>query len=192
MSTVLSKPETGNTYVDHLQALSDSQQTTLDWLVIAHNDPAMVRRVAEVVGSDTTAILEIPQADWDLEGDKTTEAIQWAIEAGEVKHLLLVGHSKAITNQNPPSGLGDTTSTGDQYPTKATSQRLFDGVKRVHDQTQLSKAEFAEQVTKLCEIESVQDGIASGQLQLHALFYLAQCGTFLVFDIPSQEYRTLG
>ncbi len=160
-----------------------------DWLVIAHPDSAMLDRLCEAIGADESMLLPIAQRDWNLDRSELRETVQWSAEFGNAKRILLVGHSQggpqeqAWTNDKPTHPTRDGAS---RY-----GGRLMDGVIRVQQRLQQAKDHFVEQLNQLCEIVEVQDQIAKGQLDLVALFYIAETGAFLKFDLASQSFEPL-
>lgn len=176
----------------HLQSVIEAKQSDVEWLVITHNDPMMIRRLSAVIDENSSAVLQMPQSNWDLDGFALPEAVKWSIAEAGVKHLLLLGHSMGATSETAglPAAAGPQ-ATAVSKDTQSSYSRLLEGARGVQMEISHSKAHFADQVAHLCEIEEVQDAIADGRLHLHCLFYVAQSGTFLLFDIVQQQFQAL-
>lgn len=192
MSTVALESKTDSPYLASLQSLFEDKPPTLQWLVIAHNDPALIRRLSEVVDDESAAMLQIPQSSWDLEAEDLPVAVKWSIDVARVERLLLVGHSQAAPQGESASWIGDDLATVEPADSLQSSyQRLLGGANQVQHAIQQSKDHFAAQVSHLCEIEEVQRALVEGRLKLHTLFYVSQGGTFLLFDLVTQTFRPL-
>ncbi len=192
MSTAAPEYKTDSPYLASLQSLFEDRQPTLQWLVIAHNDPALVRRLSEVVDNESAAMLQIPQSSWDLDRGDLPVAVKWSIDVARAERLLLVGHSQAAPQPESASWIGDELVAVEPADSLQSSyQRLLGGANQVQHEIQQSKDHFAAQVAHLCEIEEVQRALAEGRLQLHALFYVSQGGTFLLFDLVTQTFKPL-
>jgi hypothetical protein len=152
----------------------------------------MLRQLAEVIDEKSAAMLRIPQDNWGLNGSALPEAVKWSICEAGVKHLLLLGHSSGDRPELSVSAAEDRFAATVPMSAKQSSyDRLLEGAQGVQEQTRRSKAQFVQQVGHLCEIAEVQDAISDGRLQLHALFYVAHSGTFLLFDLVNQQFHAI-
>ncbi len=168
------------------------KRPSLEWLVIAHNAPAMVRRVMEVVNRNSAAVLQAPQSAWDFDADSLSQAIAWSVSNANLQHLLVVGHSQAMPHDERASPAGDGLGVLPLPGCKQSSgDRLLDRVERVQAQIQRSKDHYAQQISRLCGLREVREGLTQGRLQLHCLFYIAESGSFLLFDFVNQTFDPL-
>ncbi len=71
------------------------------------------------------------------------------------------------------------------------STHLLRGAKRAQDLLRRAKYHFVDQVNELCEIPEVQHRLSEGKLQVDGLFYVAESGTFLLYDITNHTFRPL-
>ncbi len=94
MSFAVIESDTNGDNRARLQSMSENNQATLKWLVIAHSDPLMTHRLSEVVSDQSAVMLSIPQFHWDFDADALRETLEWSLSDAGVKHLLLVGHSQ--------------------------------------------------------------------------------------------------
>lgn len=124
-----------------------------------------------------------------------TDAVTWAVNSTGIDHLLFVGHSLMS-----PTPIERWEQNDGFVPSKSFSSsemqnsydRLIESAAHLQGEIQAAKDAFAAQVNRYCEIESVRNAIEAGQLRMHSLFYLAQSGTFLVFDVARQTFLASG
>jgi carbonic anhydrase len=190
MASLTQQTPTSNPHITSLQKLFADQTATLDWLVIAHNDPIMSRRLADVVQGKRAAMLNINQADWDLGGTELPEAVEWSIDEAGVQHLLIVGHSQADARAAQVTWMGDHSGMPESQPQTAYD-RLLAGANRFQAEIQQAKDHFAEQIEHLSAWKELHDAMIAGRLQLHALFYLAPSGTFLIYEPASRVFKPI-
>lgn len=181
MSALLNEPALANEYVERLKGAVDGDQSSIQWMVISHNDPDMFKRVMRVTGSGTTGSLLIPQSEWDFQSQEMSSALDWSINDAGAEHLLLVGHSAG----SDPESAG----SGSESP---QANRLFGGTRQTLVRAQQAKAEFADKVDSVLANESVQRSITGKTLQLHAIFYLAYSQTFLMYNPATRQFQPLG
>ncbi len=181
-----------NPYLTSLQNLVDGKEASLDWLVIAHNDPVMLQRLSNIIDESASALLQIPQSDWDFHGQDLPRVINWAVQETGLKHLLLLGHSKAEPTEFAATWIGENSATDSHSESAGSSfNRLLDGARRVQQQASRSKSDFQSQVEHLLSLEDVREAVSLGKLKVHALFYMDQAGTFLRYDPAEQAFDPL-
>ena len=154
-----------------------------DWLVVAHDDIKLLRKLGEIVPGDESITMKVAQSDWQCEEDSLPEAILWALQEGGMKTLLMIGHSAGCPGANQGSKSAQSSVSPDACYTK-----LMTGAKRVQERTSASKKHFAEQLEQLCQVKPIHDAIVAGDLKLHGLFYVAQSGTFLKYDMANGQF----
>lgn len=161
----------------------------LQWLILAPQNPMMLERLSQLTSDCESAVLPTPDG-WQPEDHELTEAVRSSILEGRVEHLLIVGHSEAAVGDDTiDSRNGSVTEPTDQ-PTSGFS-RLIDGARQSRENVQRAKDDFADQVAKLCRMPVVKQGVLDGTLNLHALFYVAESGAFLLFDIANKSFVPL-
>ena len=97
--------------------------------------------------------------------------------------LLLIGHSLGCPFVSEGARSAHSPVSPDACYTK-----LMNGAKRVQEQVAASKKHFAEQVEQLCQVKPIHDAIVAGDLKLLGLFYVAQTGTFLKYDVANGRF----
>ena len=182
MSVLTSQVNKESNIPSQLQGRLPDNASSLDWLVVAHCDPSVIARLSHLLDENTAAILQIPQQDWSLESDSMREAIAWSIKEKQVKHLLFIGHSEC-----------DFPADADNDPAKFTSRydRLLAEARDTYFQTRNSKAHFSDQIAAVLDQAEVKEAKEGDTLKLHALFYMAPSGTFLMFDPESQTFEPI-
>jgi hypothetical protein len=163
---------------------------SINWLVVAHNDSAMIRHLWEVIDPWTAAVLQVPQPDWDFSHTELAEAVDWALNYTQIQHLMLLGHSGAWRSRVATAAYGvvpGDDSLGASGHNAEWFDRMVDRAANAQQQLQRSKQLFAKQVEKVGKIERLQSAVSTGRLKLHAAFYMSHSGSFLPFDIA--EHR---
>jgi hypothetical protein len=183
MTILAAEAQKLNPHLTNLRSLFEGKQTTLDWLVIAHNDPIIDKRLATVVGEQPAVMLQIPQEDWEIDSGSIREAIRWSIDEADVKHVLFVGHSKAEVTKAAATWIGETIGADEPRGTSTSYERLLAGARRLEDQIQQSKNHFVGQIDHVCADVELAEAFAAGKVRLHTLFYMAESGTFLIYNI---------
>lgn len=187
MTTLATDLNSVNPYLSGLQDSFERDRKNVDWLVIAHDDPSMVRCLSQVVGNKA-AMLQVPQHRWGSEAGAIADVVEWSVKQAGATQLLLVGHSQGVT-ELPAASEGASMGTEDS--TESGYVRLLGGVRRAQEQTRRSKEQFAQHVDRLCQIQELREAIAAGQTQLHTLFYISQTGMFWRFDVANRTFTPL-
>lgn len=174
----------------HLSALEPalvSAARPVEVLVVAHNDSRMLKAIFRALSRESAAVLEMSQDRWDFGDDQQSEAIEWALRQGNLNQLLLVGSSQAGGTQ-PRATLVANSENGQA---KRGFERLVENVERNHSRIRAAQDRFAEQVRQLSQLPLVREKRANGELKLFGLFYQAESGGFLAYDLESGNYRAL-
>lgn len=112
-----------------------------------------------------------------LESNEFVDAITWAVSEAGVTTLTLVGHSQAASIPIGQSG----------QPFDITQRA------RLHNErVEASKLKLKDDYARCSSFSAVSDLLATGQLSIHALFYLQESGAFLKLDIESEEFVLIG
>lgn len=191
MSMTAMQPNLGDMPLTGAQGWLDQDRTTIQWLVIAHDDPTMVRQMSGVIDRAASAVLPIAQCEWDFGDEHLGQAVRWSLDVAGIEHLLLLGHSQTGPEQAADASDSWLRREADAPVEQTGFHRLFDGARRTQEQLQTSKRQFAQQVAQLLEIESVQRAILAEKLQVHTLFYVAHSGSFLRFRTEDQAFLPL-
>ncbi len=174
-----------NRFVEQLHELTRHEpQQSIDSLVIAHDDPHMMRGLAEATSDSAAALIPWPQRDWDAADGNLSETIDWVVRRLEVKGVILVAHSRGGTPWQRMGSLGDGAWKG-------RTNRLLARASTAQEDLQHAKDLVRQRVQQLCELPSVSRGIASGELLLNGLLYVAESGLFLIYDADCDDFRAL-
>ena len=179
MSMLAPAPKQASRYVEILKDAAEKQDGQTEWVVIAHNDQEMQRKVSQVFETSSYAVLEMPQVSWDFGSEEMISALDWAINESGAKNLLFVGHSSACddpTDHSRPCEFG---------------KNLLADIQRTEKSTRKAKEQFAEKIESVFRNGSLSQAFIDGGLQMYALFYLAPGKSFLVYDPREQAYRPL-
>ncbi|MFK8111908.1 MAG: carbonic anhydrase [Rubripirellula sp.] len=176
-----------NKHIESLETAFAESAATVDWLVIAHSDALMLRCLASALSGESAAVLALPQPVWEFDGGEFTGAIEWAIQQGNIKNLLLVGHSQA---GGTTSRVSIVSSDAKQTPQNDYG-KLLASVGKKNEENQIARSEFASQVQEFCQIPGVRQQQADGELTVHGLFYCAESGLFLAYEAETGKYRAL-
>ncbi len=177
ISTVL-ESQSANAYIDELrERLSHQDQDVFNWLVIAHDDRNMIRRVSNALEDAPAAILRISQSTWDFGERSLVELIEWAVREARVKTIVLLGHS-----------LGGVPADLVSYPPTQHANRLLGNVIQAQQRLADAKDHLAENITDLREIPIVAEALSRKTLETHGLFYIAESGAFVRYDVQAKTF----
>ena len=84
-----------NLHLDAIAELLDDGKRDAEYLIVAHQDHVLERCLASAFVDAKAALYQVPQQTWEMEDEDLSEAIQWAVEIGGVKNVILVGCSSA-------------------------------------------------------------------------------------------------
>jgi carbonic anhydrase len=182
-----------NPYIHQMRrTLQQHQPGAVDWLVLAHNDSQLLSRVNEAFPHSVLAVIALPQSHWQLDEQRISEAVDWAIQELGVKGVLLVGHSQGEMAEEPIRLLGGKSKTRMHQPDiAAKSNSLLDRVRKTQLRAESLQRQLAGQIEKLCRLTAVQTHMIRHHLQLHGLFYRAESGVFYAYDLQQRNFRPL-
>lgn len=183
-----------NVYIEHLsESLAAQDLESADCLVLAHQDDILAKRLAPISKYHRTLSIHKSQAEWQFDESELAAAIGWAIKEGGIRSLYLCGHTFGFS-KNPllPGDRFSDSSDPDNEKEEIADRiwmlgRLMDNQNRLQN----AKIHFAEQVHQMLELPDVQRALQQRSLKIHALFFLAQAGTFMSFDPNSGEFSPL-
>ena len=166
--------------IDHLQHAIIDDNSTIDWLLISHDDPDVRSRLAKAAAMESSGMLTMPQSQWDFQSGDLPSLLDCAAARGGVQRLWLVGHSEGC-DDDPVDGSARSE----------TGHRLIGAARSMLNKASRAKDDFASKVKSLHQHPAVQQAVADGELRVHALFYLAHCKTFLLYNPATNEFRPL-
>ena len=188
MSTTISTTTT-NPHIEALEMILDEAPTPVEWLVIAHNDPQMLRSLSSALSGQSAAVLEVSEDTWDLSGQELSETIQWALERCEINNLVVVGHSQTGGVGSQASFVAAQTELETEF--ESGHNRLIAGVQRANARNRAAQERFARQVQQMLQIPIVDDRCSKGELTVCALFYRAESGLFLTYNASADTFHAL-
>lgn len=194
MPSAVRESRFANPYVEELrEQLAHQERSAVDWLVIAHNDVQLIQRLADALAGSSAAVLQLPQSSWDFEGQTLPAAIEWAVCETNPQGVVLAGHSQCSCPSEAARVFNRRARVAETLPCspEASYERLLDGAEQVLARLQHAKEHLAAQVTHLCELPEVAQRLSGHTFQVHALFYIAEGGIFLVYDLPRNTFRPL-
>lgn len=190
MISHLKEQTSNNVYIQGLQeSLTARELDSAECLILTHRDKILTERLAPVMQSLDSLLLEQPQSQWHFGESLLAGTIHWAIEEAGVKSLYICGHSFALSNQ-PAVDVAERFAD-DEKSADDNQKSIIDRLMNNQNQLLQAKQTFAGQVEQVLEIPAVAETIQNGNLKIHALFFLAQAGTFLAFDPNSGEFAPL-
>lgn len=192
MFSLAAEVPSANPYVEKLSQLPGGQQASAECLIIAHSDPGMIHRLSGALSPDAV-LLQVPQSSWDFHGEKLPETVDWVLRAGNLKQLMLAGHSQGAAWRTEASLLHqDLQGSGAETAARDSAyDRLLSRVSLAQQRLADAKHQFAEQFHRLAEIPAVKQRVNAGALEVHGLFYLAESGTFLSFEVSTGSFHPL-
>jgi len=176
-----------NRYIQTLEAVLAKSKTAVHWLVIAHNDSRMVHSLSSALSRESAAILEISADTWDFEDDELSEMIEWALQQGEIRHLVLAGHSQA----GGTAIQAQLVSSNMEGESHGSFNRLVAGVQRTKTHNQEAQQKFATHVQQMSQLSVVTNRWANAELAVSGLFYRAESGLFLAYDPNENIFHPL-
>ncbi len=185
-ATTLSRTQS-NPHVHALEQVMAKAERPVEWLVIAHNDARMLAALSSALTGESAAILELSEDTWDFEGKELSETIEWAIEQGDIEHLVLAGHSHASGSQSRASLPAYDTKDGGQDG----HNRLLAGAQGRNAQNSDVQAKLAAQMEQMSDIPAVQERCSRDELAVYALLYRADLGVFLAYESDEGRCRPL-
>ena len=181
MSTILTS---ANPHVSVLDAAVRDAAKSVEWLVIAHNDPRMLQSLNMALTN--AAILEISQDTWDFENGPLAEALEWALEELPLKNVMLVGNSQSEGGECRAEMASEAAK-----PAGHGYERLIAGVQSRSARNRGAQQRFEDHVRSMKRVPTLRDRSAAGDLAVHTLFYRAESGLFLAYDADAQIFRPL-
>ncbi|PAY21135.1 hypothetical protein CKO51_02265 [Rhodopirellula sp. SM50] len=166
--------------IDRVQHAITEDESTIDWLLIAHDDPDLHSRLAKAAAMESSCMLTVHQSQWEFQSAGLASLLDSAVARSGVQRLWLVGHSEGCDDDPlEDSAQGET------------GHQLIGAARTMLNKASRAKDDFASKVKSLHQHPAVQQAVADGDLRVHALFYLAHCKTFLMYNSATHEFRPL-
>jgi carbonic anhydrase len=181
--------KTANSYIEQLDAVFSEASKPCEYLIIAHNDSRILQSLARVLPGESAAVLEVPQDTWEHQWRQLSETIEWALQQGKIKHVVLVGHSQPGGPASRAALL--TAETGGQSTRQSSYDCLLDRVRQANARNQDAQQRFASHVQAMSQIPVVHNRWVNDELAVHGLFYRVESRLFLAYDPDEDRFRPL-
>ena len=173
-----------NNYIESLLYLAKQTRNQVEWLVIAHDDPVLLRRLGSALSEESAVVLPISQSLWKSEEAEIQEAIAWALRETAITSLVFAGSSQAAVPKREPV----ITS---EFSKLFGHDTLVDRVVKSKADLPVTQEYFSDCVTSFLTMPEVSERLESGTLCVSNLMYRADCGLFTFYDHLSGEFRSL-
>ena len=183
-----------NVYIQQLrESLAAQNLNSADCLILSHHDEVLIRRLNPVTNCLRSLVLQISQADWQFGESDLAAAIGWAIREAGVRSVYICGHSFGLSKNPLEHGYRFSDSSKSSEEEDGVSDRLWVLGRLMDNQNRLQAAKnhFADQVDQMLELPVVHGAVRNSELEIHALFFLVQTGTFLSYDPNSDQFTPL-
>lgn len=177
-----------NRYVNAMESILASSRRPVQWLVITHSDPRLVKSVTSLFADRSAVILEEPQDRWDGEASDLAEMLEFALRLGNIKNLVLVGSSQSTEATSRAFIVNDEGYQSSQ----SSYEQMLSNMKAHQLLAKQNQDKFASLIQKLTRIPAVHDRWSTGQLALHALFYRPETGVYLYYDANTNAFELVG
>lgn len=179
-----SEASESNLLIQRMKEVCLPTDVPISWVVLADDDPVMLRRLAGALQREAGVIFPIPQALWDAGDDLLKEAILWLVGERGIGNLVLVGNSAGGVAVSEPIVAG-------QPAWSESTDELITRVNRAQRLRAQVEERFATQVNSLFATPEIEVAVARGTLRMHALYYRAESGVFAAYDPQASSFRVL-
>ena len=138
----------------------------------------MIRSLSFSLGDESAAVLEVAADEWDPEGDMLSEAVEWALQHGEPKKIVIAGNAEIAELEASLPEACDESGYG----------RQLAAVKRRDARRREAQKRLGASVQQVSQIPVVHDRWANGELAVSGLFYRSETGFFVSYDAETDVY----
>ncbi|MFG0255216.1 MAG: hypothetical protein ACF787_08965, partial [Rhodopirellula sp. JB053] len=168
-----------------LASTFESAASPIEWLIITHNDPQLLRSLASAFEEESVAFLPISQDSWDSDDVDLEEAIAWAMRQTKITNLLLVGDSQAAAEPSTFKSRWGSEQESGGYA------RLLAGAQRKCADDRRAREELAGHIDRLRAMPVVRERLLCGVLAVNGLYYRCESGLFLAYDSDAERFEPL-
>ena len=187
--SAISLSQRTNPHIESLRPVLLDTVNPVEWLVIAHNDPQLLRSFDAAFSGCSAAVLQLSQDSWEFGKSHLSEAISWALREHRVRKLLLVGHLRVCGT--PSRATLVTPGVDGRGDAPVGYSRLVAGARFTSLRNRDGQSRFSQLFNQLTEIPIVQDTLLRGDLVVRGLVYRAEDGMFLEYDKENEEYHSI-
>lgn len=170
-----------------LESAFDQASTSVQWLVIAQDDTRLLNLLSAALSGHSAVVLRVSQDVRDFRSREIAEAIEWALQQGEIRNLVLVESSYT----GDPMGSAVTISAKKVTHRNSGIDKLISGIQRHVGRNREVQDAFAEQVQCLLQIPAVRGRCDDGTLIVCGLLYRPESGMFLAYEPGSNKFQPL-
>ncbi len=187
LSAAYSDPTETRTELGAAGQLDSLNDPSIKCLVIFHNDSMLARRLAQAV-EERSVMWRIPQSEWGFERQTPSKPMQAISQRGDLQRIVLAGHSQGVVATKPTTVLGPEHDEEPKFQEEPASNGvntyhgLMHRVQSRQQSLQQAKEHFVRQIEHLRNAPAVAQRIESGSLELNGVFYIAESGTFLLYN----------
>ena len=165
-----------NLHLDAISDLLEDGNCDYEYLVIAHQDMILESCLTSAFSGTKAAMYQVPQNIWNMEEEDLSEAIQWAVEIGKIKKIMLVGSSSATVPKE------DSQSTDTNWGKSSERPSLTERVRNAVVARQGAQDHFLSQLQALLSVPELASRLSDGELTIDGVFYRAESELFTYFD----------
>ncbi len=175
------------------QQLRRQGQYPIDWLVIAHEEPQLLQRLADALAASSAVLLPLSQAAWNDEEETLQAVVEWAIREADVHAIVLVGHSQSSACPKHLVMKSDWNgeASGPRDAKQAGWNRLTSRIAHGQDHLRRAKQHLADQVIRLADNRQRWQQDSENVPAICGLFYMAENDSFLALEPDTREFRCL-
>lgn len=181
MTTVFHEVQQTSTAIESLRHKFENSAAPVTSVVITHDDEQMIECLESAKGGNGVAFCAIAQSEWSRE---LGGILAWSVEAG-VKQIIIAGHSHGHL-KNGVDDLDDLDAANIDSTT-----RLFLGAKNNVTEVLKARRHFSEQISSLINSEEVLQIECDDDFQLSTLFFVAENGSFMTYNIAEDNFEVL-
>lgn len=185
MGTAYPEIQHSTCHLESLQRQVEDSDKAIDCLIIAHNDQVMIRQLVAAKGAkgdDCVAVCPMAQSEWL---SHLPAVVAWAVDAG-IDEILVVGHSHGYQPLDA-FVVSDEASVSQ----KTSTERLLSGVRKNSHESTESRRHFASQLTNLVNSEDLMRKECGDNFRLHSLFFIAESGSFMRYNMADGNFEAL-
>ena len=178
---------TTNPHIAALEKLFKESAKPIEWLVISHNDSQMIRSLSSALTDEEAVILEFSQDLWDYDENILSQTIEWAVQLHQIKNLVIVGTSQTGGSESRASYVGKENKEKEEDGFAS----IWAGVQRFNDRNRYAQLRFVSHIQRISENPVVQSRWSNRELAFYGLFYRAESGAYLSYDLELDTFLPL-
>lgn len=163
-------------------SLADSQRRYPS-LWLSCSDPVMDRALSLARGLDSALVcrpLRSPTPEHSRCADVSLDLIETAVRHHRIVQIIVCGHADCSSVPKP---------TAQVKPCRESSyEKLLSGVCQTAESNLQGQRQVLERMRELQQSPLLAAALCQGALTIHGLFYLAESGTFTIYNFQSGQF----